>query len=225
MMISAISFAQNNKQNIRGVVLDKLSQTPIIGATIVVQNSTKQTQTDNSGNYLLNDMAPDRYEIKVSFSGYKEVIIPNVIVTSGKEVILDITMEDEFNKLNEVVVKASNKAGTINKLASVSARTFSMEEVNRYAGGRNDPARLAANFAGVSAPDDSRNDIVIRGNSPVGVLWRIDGMNVTNPNHFASVGTTGGAVRRGRGADGDHPGAAFSDHGLSDGPREHKNRR
>ena len=194
MMISAISFAQNNKQNIRGVVLDKLSQTPIIGATIVVQNSTKQVQTDNSGNYLLNDMAPDRYEIKVSFSGYKEVIIPNVIVTSGKEVILDITMEDEFNKLNEVVVKASNKAGTINKLASVSARTFSMEEVNRFAGGRSDVARLAANFAGVSTPDDSRNDIVIRGNSPVGVLWRIDGMNVTNPNHFASVGTTGGAV-------------------------------
>lgn len=194
MMISAISFAQNNKQNIRGVVLDKLSQTPIIGATIAVQNSTKQTQTDNSGNYLLTDMAPDRYEIKVSFSGYKEVIIPNVIVTSGKEVILDITMEDEFNKLNEVVVKASNKAGTINKLASVSARTFSMEEVNRFAGGRSDVARLAANFAGVSTPDDSRNDIVIRGNSPVGVLWRIDGMNVTNPNHFASVGTTGGAV-------------------------------
>jgi hypothetical protein len=69
-----------------------------------------------------------------------------------------------------------------------------MEEVNRYAGGRSDPARLAANFAGVSAPDDSRNDIVIRGNSPVGVLWRIDGVNVTNPNHFVSVGTTGGAV-------------------------------
>lgn len=193
-MISAISFAQNNKQNIRGLVIDKLSQTPIIGATIVVQNSTKQTQTDNSGNYLLTDMAPDRYEIKVSFSGYKEVIIPNVIVTSGKELILDITMEDEFNKLNEVVVKTSNKAGTINKLTSVSARTFSMEEVNRFAGGRSDVARLAANFAGVSTPDDSRNDIVIRGNSPVGVLWRIDGMNVTNPNHFASVGTTGGAV-------------------------------
>ncbi len=111
-----------------------------------------------------------------------------------KEVILDIAMEEAFVQMGEVVVKASNKGSSINKLASVSARTFSMEEVNRYAGGRSDPARLAANFAGVCAPDDSRNDIVIRGNSPVGVLWRIDGMNVTNPNHFASVGTTGGAV-------------------------------
>jgi hypothetical protein len=94
-------------------------------------------------------------------------------------------MEEAFVQMGEVVVKASNKGSSINKLASVSARTFSMEEVNRYAGGRSDPARLAANFAGVCAPDDSRNDIVIRGNSPVGVLWRIDGMNVTNPNHFA----------------------------------------
>ncbi|MCZ8284120.1 MAG: TonB-dependent receptor, partial [Bacteroidia bacterium] len=71
---------------------------------------------------------------------------------------------------------------------------FSMEEVNRYAGGRSDPSRLAANFAGVSSPDDSRNDIVIRGNSPTGVLWRIEGLNIPNPNHFSTIGTTGGPV-------------------------------
>jgi CarboxypepD_reg-like domain/TonB-dependent Receptor Plug Domain len=194
LFFSTAAFAQNNNQNIRGIVTDKLSQTPIIGATVQINNSEKQTVTDEKGNYTLTDITPDRYEIEVSFVGYKEVVIPNVIVTSGKEVILDITMEDEYNKLDEVVVKSSNKAGTINKLATVSARTFSMEEVNRYAGGRSDVARLVANFAGVSTPDDSRNDIVVRGNSPVGVLWRIDGMNVTNPNHFASVGTTGGAV-------------------------------
>lgn len=194
LLISAISLAQNNKQNIRGVVIDKLSQTPIIGAKVQLNNYEKQTITDDKGNYILRDIAPNRYEIKVSSVGYKEVDLPNVIVTSGKEVILDITLEDEYKKLNEVVIKTTNKAGTINKLATVSARTFSMEEVHRFAGGRSDVARLAANFAGVSTPDDSRNDIVIRGNSPVGVLWRIDGMNVTNPNHFASVGTTGGAV-------------------------------
>jgi hypothetical protein len=194
LFISALSSAQSNKQNIRGIVIDKLTQTPIIGATVQINNSENKAITDEKGNYILTDIAPDRYDINVSFVGYNEIVIPNVIVTSGKEVILDITMEDEYNKLKEVVIKSSNKAGAIDKLATVSARTFSMEEVNRFAGGRSDVARLAANFAGVSTPDDSRNDIVIRGNSPVGVLWRIDGMNVTNPNHFASVGTTGGAV-------------------------------
>lgn len=194
VMIPAISFSQNNTQNIRGNIADKLSQNPLIGVTIQIPSLQMKANSDSLGNYILSNIPPDRYEIKITFPGYKTVVMPNVVVTSGKEVILDIALEEEYEQLGEVTVSATNKGGTINKLATVSARTFSMEEVNRYAGGRSDPARLAANFAGVSAPDDSRNDIVIRGNSPVGVLWRIDGMNVTNPNHFASVGTTGGAV-------------------------------
>ena len=196
LFITQISFAQNNRQNIRGVVTDKHTQSTLPGATIQIINSTanKGTITDANGNFVLPDVAPDRYEIKVSYIGYKDVFASNVVVTSGKEVVLDIAMEEDLKLLNEVIITANRKAGTINNLIPVSARTFSTEEVNRYAGGRSDPARLAANFAGVSAPDDSRNDIVIRGNSPVGVLWRIDGMNVTNPNHFATVGTTGGAV-------------------------------
>ncbi len=194
LLVPAVSFAQNNTQNIRGAITDKLSQTPLFGASVEINALQKSVYTDTLGNYTIANIAPDRYEVKITYIGYKSITIPNVVVTSGKEVILDIAMEETFKQLSDVVVKGSNKGGTINKLASVSARTFSMEEVNRYAGGRSDPARLVANFAGVSAPDDSRNDIVIRGNSPIGVLWRIDGMNVSNPNHFASVGTTGGAV-------------------------------
>ncbi|MFZ4796913.1 MAG: TonB-dependent receptor, partial [Bacteroidia bacterium] len=193
-IIPTLLFAQNNTQNIRGVVIDKLSQSPLFDVSVQISSLQKVTNTDTLGKFTISNIPPDRYDIKVSFAGYKSITIPNVVVISGKEVILDIAMEEAFNKLGDIVIKSSNKGGTINKLASVSARTFSMEEVNRYAGGRSDPARLVANFAGVSAPDDSRNDIVIRGNSPVGVLWRIDGMNVNNPNHFASVGTTGGAV-------------------------------
>lgn len=187
-------FAQNNFQTIRGNILDKHAQTPLTGASVQIISIQKGTTADSDGNYELTNIPPDRYELKVAYVGYKTIVVPNVIVTSGKEVILDFAMEEELTQMGEVTIEGKNKGETSNKLASISARAFSMEEVNRYAGGRNDPARLAANFAGVSAPDDSRNDIVIRGNSPVGVLWRIDGMNVTNPNHFASVGTTGGAV-------------------------------
>lgn len=192
--IATLSFAQNNKQNIRGVIIDKLTQAPLNGATVQLSNSKKSVITDTSGVYTLSELNPGRYDVKVTFNGYKEALIANVMLNSGKETILDITLEEDYKILKDVVVKSTNKASSINKMATVSARTFSMEEVNRYAGGRSDPARLAANFAGVSAPDDSRNDIVIRGNSPTGVLWKIDGMNVTNPNHFASIGTTGGAV-------------------------------
>jgi hypothetical protein len=198
LFIAQLSLAQSkdNKQNIRGVVSDKLSQSTIPGAIVQILDSIqkKAVQSDVKGNYVLSNVAPGRYEIKISFLGYKDVIVPNVVVSSGKETILDISMEEEIKLLKEVVITDNSKDKTINSLSTISSRTFSMEEVNRYAGGRSDPARLAANFAGVNAPDDSRNDIVIRGNSPVGVLWRIDGMDVTNPNHFATIGTTGGAV-------------------------------
>ena len=194
LLIFNSTFAQNNKQNIRGVIVDKLTQSPINGASVQLTNSKKIAITDTSGIYTLSEINPGRYDVKVTFNGYKEALIANVMLNSGKETILDISLEEDYKSLKDVIVKSSNKSSSINKMATVSARTFSMEEVNRYAGGRSDPARLAANFAGVSTPDDSRNDIVIRGNSPTGVLWKIDGMNVTNPNHFASIGTTGGAV-------------------------------
>lgn len=194
IILPFISLSQNNTQSIRGVITDKFSQAPIAAARISIFSLEKESYSDTLGKYVLSGLPPDRYVLEVNCVGYKTVFLSNVLVTSGKEVILDIALEDEFEQIDEVTVSGKSKGETNNQLASVSARTFSIEEVNRYAGGRSDPARLAANFAGVSAPDDSRNDIVIRGNSPVGVLWRIDGMNVTNPNHFASVGTTGGAV-------------------------------
>ena len=196
LIIAHLSYAQNNRQKIRGVVIDKLSQTTLPGATVQIMNEADKrgAVTNEKGIYVIPDVLPGRYELKFSFVGYKNVFASSVVVTSGKETILDIAMEEDIKSLNEVVITANSKDKTINSLSTISGRTFSMEEVNRFAGGRSDPARLAANFAGVSATDDSRNDIVIRGNSPVGVLWRIDGMDATNPNHFASVGTTGGAV-------------------------------
>ncbi len=125
VIIPNLLIAQNNKQKIRGTVLDKLSQTPIIGAVAQLNNDTVKSGvlTDLNGDYVLTDIAPGRYEVKVSYTGYKDVIIPNVVVNSGKETILDISMEETFKRLNEVVIKGSNKAGAINQLATVSTNT------------------------------------------------------------------------------------------------------
>jgi hypothetical protein len=188
--------AQSPTQTIKGTVIDKQAQSNLPGVNVIVLGSDpiKGTTTDADGKFKLTDMAPGRYDLKITFLGYKEILLPNILVTSGKEVLVDIGLEENINSLNEVIVAATNKNETNNELTSVSGRSFSMEEVNRYAGGRSDPSRLAANFAGVSSPDDSRNDIVIRGNSPTGVLWRIEGLNIPNPNHFSTIGTTGGPV-------------------------------
>lgn len=194
--ISGQVLAQSPSQTIRGTVIDKQSQITIPGVTIVILESEplKAAQTDMDGKFKITDIFPGRYDLRITYEGYKEVVLSNIVVTAGKETVLDVAMEETVNEVEEVVITARKKNETNNELTTVSGRSFSMEEVNRYAGGRSDPARLAANFAGVSSPDDSRNDLVIRGNSPIGVLWRIEGLNIPNPNHFSTVGTTGGPV-------------------------------
>lgn len=188
-------FAQNT-QTIKGTVLDKQSLQPLPGVQVEIVGSEpkKGSVTDLDGKFRITDLAPGRYDVRISFPGYIEQTRNNVVLTSGKEEVLEIQLEESITDIGEVVINANKNNDMNNELTTVSGRSFSMEEVNRYAGGRSDPARLASNFAGVSSPDDSRNDIVIRGNSPIGVLWRIEGMNIPNPNHFSTIGTTGGPV-------------------------------
>jgi hypothetical protein len=188
-------FAQTNVSSISGSIVDKVSKNPITSATIVLKgdSATYSSKSDPAGRYLIKDVKPNRYELTISLMGYNRVTIPAVLITSGKEEVFDLEMEEKVSNLKGVVIKG-RKREIQNEMSAVSTRSFSMEEVNRYSGGRGDPARLAANFAGVSAPNDQRNDIVIRGNSPQGVLWRFEGINVPNLNHYSTLGTTGGPV-------------------------------
>jgi hypothetical protein len=144
-LIFILSFQIANAQNlqtIKGAISDKQSQQTIPGATIqiVESNPIKITRTDVNGKYKLTDVAPGRYSLKISYAGYREVIFSNIIVTSGKETILDIQLEESIAEIGEVKV-VGKKNGLNNEFTSVSGRSFSMEEVNRYAGGRSDPAR------------------------------------------------------------------------------------
>ncbi|NHN24096.1 TonB-dependent receptor [Flavobacterium jejuense] len=194
-LFSATALAQTGV--IRGSIADKQSEKSITGATIeLVSDSSIGDTTDEKGNFELGNVPLGRQTIRVSFLGYESATLPDIDVTTGKEVIVSVALVEKFGSLEEVVLVAdgNNKAKSINKLAAVSVRQFSPEEVNRYAGGRSDVARLASNFAGVSTADDSRNDIVVRGNSPTGLLWRLEGIPIPSPNHFSTLGTTGSPV-------------------------------
>ncbi|MEM6397982.1 MAG: TonB-dependent receptor [Bacteroidota bacterium] len=194
-LFALFMVASLQAQSIQGRVLDAQSEMPLIGATvsITVDDSPKGTTTDVDGRYLIPNVPPGRYELQATYLGYESSTIPNVLVTAGKDVIIDIDLEESFTQLSEIVVTTDPRQSN-NELAAVSIRTFRPEEVNRYAGGRGDVSRLASNLAGVATTDDSRNDIVIRGNSPTGLLWRLEGIDIPNPNHFSTLGTTGGPV-------------------------------
>ncbi len=194
---SFIGKAQELKQKVKGRVIDKVTRVSIPGANIAITSTDPLmgTITDIDGYFSINAVPIGRITLTISFMGYETITLHNVNLTSGKELVLLVEMEENVVKTKEVIVKANkDKTKPLNEMTTVSARTFSVEESQRYAGARNDISRMAANYAGVSTANDAENGIVIRGNSPNGLLWRMEGIDIPNPNHFGQMGATGGPV-------------------------------
>jgi hypothetical protein len=184
-------------QNIRGQVIDKQSQTPLPGVNVYVEQNGKKigTTTDFDGYYLLKGIQIGRINIYFTFIGYEPVLLSNIELLGSKELLLNTSLLEKTEKLAEVTVLAKvDKLRTKNDRVNVSGRSFSVEETQRFAGANNDISRMAANFAGVQRSNDAANDIVIRGNSPFGLIWRLEGVDIPNPNHFGSAGATGGPI-------------------------------
>lgn len=193
------SYAQNiETQIIRGTVVDAESDYPISGATIqMVSDSSSQfvaTVTDLDGRFTLENVPLGRQDFICKFLGYEDQIINDFLVIKGKEGVLNIRIEESATILDEIVVYRRQKGKVINEIITVSANTLETDEIIRFSGTLGDVSRMAQNFAGVSGASDDRNDIIVRGNSPSSVLWRLEGVDIPSPNHWATLGTTGGPV-------------------------------
>ncbi|MCG6187420.1 TonB-dependent receptor [Maribellus maritimus] len=197
LFVGCVSVRAQYTQTVRGKIIDKVTSASIPGVNIILNNPSDNvgTASDANGEFVLKNVPVGRNNFMFTFIGYEPVFMQNIIVSSGKEAILNVEMVESVTNLDEVVVRAYKKGEVINKMATISARSFTIEETERYAGSWSDPARMATNFAGVlTSSNDTRNDIIIRGNSPTGLLWRLEGVDIPNPNHFAVQGTSGGPV-------------------------------
>jgi len=201
LLITLTANAQTTlTQTIKGTVIDKDSEMPLIGANVIITSTTEMlgTSTDVDGTFRIPEVPIGRHSITITYLGYEPANLQSVLLTSGKELSLNIEMQESINQMKEVVVTAKHdKTKALNELATVSARSFSVEETARYASSLFDPARMAKNYAGVTVgggSDDLFNEIIVRGNSPKGVLWRLEGIEIPNPNHFGAAGNSGGGI-------------------------------
>lgn len=193
------THAQNTlpTQKVRGKVMDNETQFPLPGVKIMLVSADSLYKfrgiTDVDGYFEIPAVTVGKYSVQYMLATYDNRLA-TIEVSSGKETVLEVFLQESFIEKEEMQVTARKKGQTINELAVVSSQEFSVEETNRYPGSRMDPARMASNFAGVQGADDSRNDIIIRGNSPLGVVWKVEGIDIPNPSHFATSGSTGGPV-------------------------------
>ena len=189
--------AQDLTQTVRGTIVDSDSEAPLIGAVVSIVGSSPLigTATDLDGRFRLEAIEVGRISLQVSYLGYENMTIPNVLVTSGKEVILNLKMLESLIKMKEVVITSSqNKGEAVNEMALISSRSISLEESKRYVGSFNNPSRVVANLAGVATTGDGSSDIIVRGNAPKFVQWRLEGMEITSPYHFNDQNSSSGGL-------------------------------
>ncbi len=194
---SSAFFAQTFTQTVKGRVVDEDTKAPIFGAKIVILNltPTQGTTSDLDGFFTLEKVPIGRYDFKITYIGYEDSKLQQVQVVSGKELILNIELSESIKNLETVTVKANSKNKPQNEMATVSVRSFNVEETQRYAASFNDPARMAVSFAGVNTSNDASNEIIVRGNSARGMLWRVEGIEIPSPNHFSNgEGGSGGGI-------------------------------
>lgn len=189
--------ANNYTQTVRGQVVDRDTKTPLFGVNILIvgSNPPQGASTNIDGYFKIENVNVGRISLRLSSLGYETQTIPNVTVGSGKEVFLNLDMQESLINLSEVVISGETEKGEVNnEMSLISARQVTVEETQRFAGSLDDPSRMVSAFAGVTSDPMGNNDIIVRGNSPKGILWKLEGIDIPNPNHFSEESTTGGPI-------------------------------
>ncbi len=188
LFLTQLVFAQSPTQTIRGTVLDEATGTPLPAANVVLKDVEPPlfTATNEQGVFSLE--APvGYYRLEVSYLGYQTYAIPSLLVESGKEVVLDIQLEPQVYDLETTILV---KPGRFRQITSpVSTQTITLEETLRFPATFFDPARLATTYAGVVNDNDQANGMAVRGNNPDAMSWRLEGVEIVNPNHLSNAGT------------------------------------
>lgn len=182
--LTSLSFAQNGK--LQGTIKDAITEEPLEEVLIQIVNRDLQAFTDKEGYFSFEGLELGRVEVKVSSVGYGSKLVKEILLKAGRTEKLALFLESEINQLEEVAVTSSspNLSGALTSIQSIS-----IEQVMRLPATFYDPARLAFTFPGVAANNDQANGMSIRGNNPNGLQWRLEGVEIVNPNHLASAGT------------------------------------
>lgn len=188
LFFSATMWGQNCI--LKGFVNDASNNEPIIFANVFLKDSNAGTNTDETGYYEFDNLAPGIYTIEVSYLGYENNSQLEVELTPNRPTEINFLMEESASELKEVVVKASAFRKT--EESPVSLRNIGVTEIKRRPGGNRDISQVVKSLPGVTSTASFRNDLIIRGGAPNENRFYLDDIEIPNINHFATQGSSGG---------------------------------
>lgn len=193
LLLNTYLISAQNSGQLSGRVVDRQTQLPIEGVTVLLENSLMGVATDSDGYFTINDVPTKTYNVTISHLGYQSQTIYNVIVKTFGTPPLQILLEESTNELDEVVILQSPFRTTIE--SPLSTQSFSAVEIETYPGGNNDITKVIQSMPGISPSIGGfRNDIIIRGGAPNESVYYLDGIEIPNINHFSTQGSAGGPV-------------------------------
>ena len=192
ILVSNYCLSQVSGQ-LYGYVYDEKTNEPLIGATILLEDTDFGTTTDFDGNFEFDNVQPKTYNILVSFIGYKSKKLFNVIIKSKGTPVEKIYLSQLKETLEEVII--TQNPFYKSKESPLSIQTFSAVEIQSYPGGNNDITKVVQSMPGISPSIGGfRNDIIIRGGAPNESVYYLDDIEIPNINHFSTQGSSGGPV-------------------------------
>ena len=183
VFISFFTVGQDITQSVSGKVKDITSGAALVSASVSVyekDNLIAGASTDTQGQFVIT-VPPGRYRMEISFTGYTSVE-RELLVIAGKMNVIEIELQESATILSDVVV-------TPETIAEPGVTSLSIEKTMRAPANFFDPVRMLTSYPGVVTANDQANSIAVKGYSPNGVLWRLQGLDIVNPNHTANAGT------------------------------------
>ncbi len=189
LLCGASLNAQAPSQTIRGQVWAESGE-PLLGASVTLLDTEPLigTVTDENGRFYLENVKVGYVKLQVSFIGYASVVFPELLVEAGREQVLEVYLEAKGVTTETLKLYAPPYSPA--SIAMVSKQTLTIEEARRFPATFDDLARLTTSYAGVVNNNDQANNIVIRGNSPNNMSWHLEGVEIVNPNHLSTAGTS-----------------------------------
>lgn len=187
----SLGFSQNTG-SVKGKVIDMQTRGQMPFVNVIVVGTEIGTISDENGAFIIKNVPLGYVKVQASYLGYLTDLSEDYLVTNEKTPFINIELIQDNEQLDEVVVRSKLFKKSIE--SPLSRQSLGIAEIERNPGGNRDVLKVIQSLPGVASNPGFRNDIIIRGGSPVENKFYLDGIEVPVINHFQTQGSTGGPV-------------------------------